>query len=259
MRPGPPAQETPVADNYASSLAPVPEECALSYPLRPQAAGHAPARIRLALAVLLAAVAVFIQAGWFVVVFSSPDPQETALRDWIQFHRTAERVVAGRASEIYPVTFEDDGRPEFSDGFFFLYPPFAAWATLPLAGLSPLGAYVACALFVAAVTLVAVLMMLGGLRTGPPARVFALLGTAASAPWNTGVILGHLSATLLAAPSLSLVAWARGWPGWSGAALGILLAKPNWGIPVLVLLVAARRWRMVGGFLLAGAALVAVS
>lgn len=204
-------------------------------------------------------MAVFIQAGWFVVVFSSTDPVETAYRDWIQFHRTAERVVSGNAEEIYPVTFQDDGRPEFSDGFFFLYPPFAAWLTLPLAVLSPLGAYLACALAVAGITLLAVMGLFSGLRADPPARGWAILGTAASAPWNAAVILGHLSATLLVAPALSLLAWARGRHGWSGAALGLLLAKPNWGLPVLILLLAARRWRMVGGFLLAGAALVALS
>ncbi|MDT8341794.1 MAG: glycosyltransferase family 87 protein [Longimicrobiales bacterium] len=208
---------------------------------------------------LLAAIVVFLQVGWFTGVLTSPDPAATAHRDWIQFHRTAERLVQGATDEIYPVGFEGDTRPEFSDGLFFLYPPFVAWVTLPLALLSALGAYLACAAAVAVVTLAAVRSVLRTLGERQPRRLLGLLWGMASAPWNAAVILGHLSATLLASPALALAAWSRGNERWTGAGLGLLLAKPNWGLPVLLLLLVGRRWRMVGGFLASAAALVVVS
>jgi hypothetical protein len=188
-----------------------------------------------------------------------PIRRRRRFRDWIQFHRTAERIVSGRAGDIYPVDFTGDGRPEFTDGFYFMYPPFAAWVTLPLAPLSRWGAYMACVLAVAVGTLLGTLGILQALRATALQRFFAVLGTVASAPWNAAVLLGHLSAWLLLSPSLALLAWARARPGLAGAALALLLAKPNWGLPVLFFLVCGRRWRMVGGFLVGAVALVLLS
>ena len=48
-------------------------------------------------------------------------------------------------------------------------------------------------------------------------------------------------------PSLALLAWRRGLSFWCGATIGLLLAKPNWGLPMVVLLIAGRKWRMVAG------------
>jgi hypothetical protein len=215
--------------------------------------------IRLGAAAALAFIVLMIQAGWFTVILESPDPAEAALRDWIQFHRTAERIVSGRAADIYPVDFAGDGRPEFTDGFYFLYPPFAAWVTLPLAVLSRWAAYLACVLAVAAGTVLAAAGILRALRVVPLKRFFAVLGTVGSAPWNTAVLLGHLSGWLVLSPSLALLAWARQRPGLAGAALALLLAKPNWGLPLLFFLLCGRRWEMVGGFLLGGVVLVLIS
>jgi hypothetical protein len=157
------------------------------------------------------------------------------------------------------VAFVDDGRPEFSDGFFFLYPPPVIWITLPLSLLSRMTAYVACAGVVGGGVLVASWGMLRWLGVrGRQSRLF-LLGAMASAPWNGAVILGHLSGLLILSPTLAVLAWVRRRPLLTGCALSLLLTKPNWGLPLLALLVVGRRWREVSGFLLGGALLVLVS
>jgi len=207
----------------------------------------------------LTAVVLFVQVGWLLNVFGSPDPAAAAYRDWIQFYRTGLRIVAGRASDIYVVRFTGGGRPELSDGFYFLYPPFVAWITIPLAFLSRLSAYLVCACAVAVGTALGMVTLLKVMGTRGVARVTGVLGGVASAPWNAAVILGHLSALLLLSPSLALFAWSRRRPVLAGGFLALLLAKPNWGFPTLGFLVAGRRWRMVVGFVAVGALLLLVS
>jgi hypothetical protein len=134
--------------------------------------------------------------------------------------------------------------------------PFAAYATLPLALLTPLQAYVACALAVVGVTAVALSLMTGSLGYGPRERVMAMVVLVASAPWNAAVIVGHLSPGLLLAPAVAFVAHRRGRPFLAVAALGLMIAKPNWGLPLLALLFIGRRREMVYGFLAASALLL---
>lgn len=205
--------------------------------------------IRRIAASLLVAVAVFLQVGWLLTVFNAPDPEVAAQRDWVAFYRTGERIVGGEAAGIYVLDFADDRRPEFSDGLPFLYPPFVAWVTIPLGVLSPLAAFLACA-SAAALAGIASAFFLGlGFRADRETRLFNILGTVGSAPWNAAVILGHLGATLVLAPVVAILAWTRARPMGAGAVLGVLAAKPNWGMPLLLLLLVGRQWRAAMGFL----------
>jgi len=213
-------------------------------------------RVAAWIGVLSLLTVIVLQVGWVVEIVASPEPIETALRDWIQFHRTALRMVSGRAHEIYPVTFVPDGRPEFSDGFFFLYSPPFIWITLPLAAMTRMTAYLSCAVAVAGGTVLATWGILWGLGAGRVRRLLAVVGTMASAPFNGAVILGHLGGLLLIGPSLAILAWTRHRPFLAGCGLSILLVKPNWGLPLLAFLVIGRRWNLVGGFLLGGGVLV---
>jgi hypothetical protein len=216
-------------------------------------------RVHLVMAACFLVVVLFVQVSLFLKIFGSPDPVATAWRDWVQFHRTALRIVSGRITEIYPAQLSGGDSPESRDGFFFLYPPFVAWITLPLAPLSRLGAFVACAGAVAVGTLLGIIAILRSLGTSTARGITTALGGVASAPWNGAVMLGHLSALLLLAPAAALLAWSRRRPGITGACLALLLAKPNWGLPLLGLLMVGRRWRMVAGFLAGGALLVLIS
>jgi hypothetical protein len=218
-----------------------------------------PWRRTLAVAIPVAAVILGFQMAWFLEVFEAADPLAFALRDWIQFHRTAVRLASWSLGELYPgelVVGGPDGAP---DWFFFFYPPFAAYGTLPLALLTPLQAYVACVLAVVVLTTVAVSIMTLSLGYGPRQRLIAMVAMVASAPWNAAVIVGHLSPGLLLPPALAFVAHRRGRPFWAGAALGLMIAKPNWGLPLLALLLIGRRRTMVYGFLTASVMLILVS
>jgi len=208
---------------------------------------------------LLLAIVVFLQIGWFYSVFQSPDPAATGFRDWIQFHRTGLRIVSGDPVGIYPVDFSRTDAPEFFDGFYFLYPPFFAWLTLPLALFSPIGAYLACVAAVVVGTLLAAAGQLTLLGATAHQKARGILGFMASAPWNGAVILGHLSALLIVSPALALWAWSRKRPVLTGLALALLLAKPNWGIPVFFLLVVGRLWRPAAGLLMGEVLLFLIS
>lgn len=207
----------------------------------------------------LAATLVISQVLWIPLIAGTDGPEEVTERDWIAFYRTGERMATGATEDIYLRTLEPDHRPEFQDGLYFLYPPFTIWLTRPLGGLEPGRAYALCAAAAAAGIMAAFLwlLFLGGSTRRE--RVLALLALAASYPWNAAIFLGHLGALLVASPVAALAALSRGRPALAGFALGLLLAKPNWGLPVLALLLAGRRWRMTGGFVLCGAGLVLTS
>jgi hypothetical protein len=215
--------------------------------------------IRLGAAAAFSMIVVFLQVGWFSEIFRSPDPAAAAHRDWIQFHRTALRIVSGQAQDVYPAELLGREGSEGSDGFFFLYAPFTALITLPLAFLSRIGAYLACVGAVAVGTVLSTLAFLRVLKVTSAAGLLAVLGVLASAPWNGAVLLGHLSALLVLAPALALLAWARGNAVLAGCCFALLLAKPNWGLPFVLFLMLGRHWRMLGGFLLGGVFLWLVS
>lgn len=215
-----------------------------------------PWRRTVAISVAVMAVIVGLQAAWFLTVFEAPDPLAFAIRDWIQFHRTAERLAAGRISELYPGTLVVGGPDGAPDWFFFFYPPFAAYGTLPLALLSPLQAYLACAVTVGLVTIGATLAFSDVLRFTPRSRLLSVAALVASAPWSAAIVTGHLSPCLLLSPALAFLAHRRGWTYLSGAALGLMMTKPNWGVPLLAMLLIGRQGRMVVGFLATTAVLV---
>lgn len=215
--------------------------------------------LRLGAAAAFSMVVLFLQVGWFSEIFRSPDPAAAAHRDWIQFHRTALRIVSGHAQDVYPAELLGREGSEGSDGFFFLYAPFAALLTLPLAFLSRIGAYLACVGAVAVGTVLSALALLRLSKVTPAAGLLTVLGVLASAPWNGAVLLGHLSALLVLAPALALLAWARGHAVLVGCFFALLLAKANWGLPFLLFLMLGRQWRMLGGFLMGGVFLWLVS
>jgi len=216
-------------------------------------------RVRVGLVAGFLGTVLLLHSAWFLGLLESPSPAEAAERDWVAFQRAAERVVSGQSERVYPREFTGDERPEFADGYFFLYPPFFALPILPLAALDPWQGYLACYLGVAVITVLAILGMLRALAVPRATRPVFLLGAMASAPWTLAVFLGQLSAVLLVAPALAFMGWAGRNRLLTGAALSVLVSKPNWGLPVLVLLAVGRRWRMTLGFVLGAVGLVAVS
>ena len=218
-----------------------------------------PTRIARALGVASVTASLILAAViWFPVVSGDTEGPTFDQRDWIAFHRTGVRLAEGRSAEIYLGDMEDRSRPEFTDGLFFLYPPPVAWLTRPLGNLEPRDAYAICIAVVAAGALAVFLSLLAVTPARPAHRVLAFVALAASLPWNSAIVLGHLGTLLVVPLAGGLAALGAGRSGLSGAALGLLLVKPNWGVPLLALLVIGRQWRMVRGFLATAAFLVAV-
>lgn len=215
--------------------------------------------LRLAAVTLLGATVVLAQAVWLPMVLDVGNVEAIVERDWIAFYRTGQRLVQGQSELIY--TWQADGGtgPDLDSGLFFLYPPFLAWLTIPLGYLGTVAGYLACvaAVFVGISTSFAGLLVL--FRITAAQRLLSALALLGSVPWNAAVFLGHLGTLLFLPPVLALRAWAGGRPVLAGAFLGLLLAKPNLGLPVLALLVVARHWRLAAGAALAGTGMVVAS
>lgn len=214
---------------------------------------------RLAATAVLVCTVILTQALWVGAVLDVGDLEALTQRDWIAFYRTGHRLVSGDLDQIY--TFRTDGTtgPDLETGFFFLYPPFVAWVTFPLGFLGIVAGYAACVGAVVTMASSAFAGLLVLLRTTAVQRLLSALVLVGSMPWWGATYLGHLGGGLLLVPALSLWAWSRGRFVLAGACLGTLLAKPNLGLPLIVLLVFGQRWRMVGGALVAGVGLVIAS
>jgi hypothetical protein len=216
-----------------------------------------PWRRTVAFAVAAMAIVVGLQVAWFLEFFEASDPLAFALRDWIAFHHTAERLFAGAIGDVYPDTLRVGGPGGTPDWFFFfLYPPFVAYGTLPLALLSPIQAYLASAVGGGVLTAGATVALAYALGLTPLSRFLAMAALVASAPWSAAVVVGHLGPALLVPPALAILAHRRGRTFLAGAALGLMISKPNWGPPLLVMLVMGRQTRMVAGFVAATAVLI---
>ena len=171
--------------------------------------------------------------------------------DYPAFYAAGKIVIGGHRDQLYDLArhqaeqknlFGDD----HSDGVvYFPYPPFLAAAYAPLAALPYKSSY----LVHTAMMALALLLSLRLIRPMIPIldRRFALF-TAFSFgfyPMFRAVTGGQNTAL-----TLFLLAWSwraahDGNDGWAGVALGLLLYKPQYAVPVLGLHVVVRRWRTV--------------
>lgn len=205
---------------------------------------------RVAVAALTATM-VLAQMGWTPMIVGSGGSREFTERDWIAFYRAGHRVVDGQTDEIYLRQLEGLA-PGTEDGFYFLYPPFFLWVVLPLGFLGAVAAYAACAAAVLLGTSAAFASLLAVARTTSSQRLLAAVSLVGSAPWNAAVYLGHLGVLLFVPLVMALRSLSRGRLLGAGLFLGVLLAKPNLGLPMLAFLLVGRCWRIAAGAVLAG-------
>jgi hypothetical protein len=188
-------------------------------------------------------------ATWIFYV-ATADFQHPGIWDWIQFHDTALLLRSGRTHEIYPGVTQ--GAP-------FFYPPYLVVILAPLGYLSRLGAYWA----IIAAQMLAMgssLWLLGRLK-GAASEGYstAVLVALASANWTHTLIAGHLSAFYLLFLVSGLWLWVYGRPALAGAALSLLLIKPNYGLAILPLLLVRRQWSALAGWACGLVSLLAAS
>jgi hypothetical protein len=132
----------------------------------------------------------------------------------------------------------------------FVYLPGAAWLFLPFKHMSVLQSYGVNAAIMFAVLIVAGVIC-ARIYTLP--RWFAILAVLAWAPAIAGVTTGQISPLGLLLSALVILALVERRPLLAGAAAGLLLYKPPYAIPFLLLFIVRREWRAV-----AAAAAVAV-
>ena len=227
--------------------------------MSPQQARRRVHRGRLLYVAATAAVGLFFVAGWVLAAVRTADPLTVVMGDWIQFHRVGQRLAAGDWARLYPDAFPPGHHPDFPDGLYFLYPPFALPGTLVFAGMTLMQAYWACVAIVLAAGAGMVTLLVRTLRGTTEDGALIGLGLLASGFFLGGLALGHLSVLLglVIAAGLYLHQHSRRSFA-AGAVWALLLVKPNWGIPLLMLLVVGCRWREVAGFATMGVSLVVV-
>jgi hypothetical protein len=140
----------------------------------------------------------------------------------------------------------------------FLYPPFVALALAPFAALGYAATYVLwllvnCALLAAVLRALARYLDLGALDTA-----FLAAAGASFLPVVATLLQGQVSILLLAAVAGVFFALRSGRDMLGGALLGLVLLKPPYVLPFLVLLLVQRRWRALGAFVAAAGVLALI-
>ncbi len=221
-------------------------------------------RLRVYPAVILTVLAAVV----VVLVVTADDGAALSGRlggDYPAFYGAGRIAADGDWSHLYEASRQQQAQGTLVDGsggyLYFAYPPFVAAGYRLLAGLSYRWSYlVHTALMVVALWGAIVLW-----RRYLPFRIgtaAALAGALLFYPLLRAVPGGQNTALTM----LLVAAVARldeeGHEIWAGVAASLLLAKPQFGVPLLALLVVGRRWRMVtaglggaGLLYLAGAAL----
>lgn len=187
----------------------------------------------------------FFLVLWALVVATS-GPQQN---DWALLKAVADRFVAGDTANLYA-----RGSDLLLPGYFWIYPPFVLFPLAVLAPLPPLGAYLLLALAAVAATARS-LVLLGRLRPLGSAREDWALAVFCSAPLLTTVVTGQFSGLILYLLVSASARWEAGGEMAACALLGLLVAKPNWGLAFGLMMLVRRDWK--GAATMAGVGLLA--
>ncbi|GAA5157301.1 hypothetical protein GCM10023321_35360 [Pseudonocardia eucalypti] len=199
------------------------------------------------LGVALAGVAVLL-AGWLFVRFGSGNLVRMATPDmhWhVDFDTFWRSAVALReGTDLY-----DTGARLPN-----LNPPLLSVLFTPLASVDVLSAYRAMVLLTLALVVGSVVAVAEEVGARAGVAMLAVAALLVSAPLHGTLALGQIYGLLTALLTAAWLAERRGRHGWSGVALGLLVAiKPSL-LPLLAWPLLRRRWEALGASLAAGAA-----
>ncbi len=183
-------------------------------------------------------------------------------RDFVNLWTASRLMRAGRVVEVFdPKPFLAAAHHWFSPRLpfhFWSYPPPALWLAAPLTlfggYFSALAAWTAAGLVALAAALRPALRRMDGLRLPAGALWLALLSPAVA----TNVALGQNGA-VTAALLLGGLALVDERPALAGALLGALVFKPQIALLLPVVVIAGRRWRLMGGAAASVAAILALT
>lgn len=177
-------------------------------------------------------------------------------KDFTAFYSASKMVASGSGNAIYHTNaiaaYETRaaGHP-VGDYQYMAYfnPPAFALALTPLTILSFERAYQVWTAFnVALLTLDVWLLWRIGQGLAWKTKLILSLGFVSLLPVVDGLLLGQFSLILLTAWMGAFLLLRSGHDGWAGASLAALLVKPEIVLPLLLILMMKRRWRVFASF-----------
>jgi hypothetical protein len=204
--------------------------------------------------------------AFVVSVFSAQGARTLAGRlggDFPAFYGAARIVASGNAAALYVLeqqrASQQDILPERAGFLPYAYPPFVALAYAPLAALPYRVAYVLHTAFMVAAVVLSLWLLRPVSQTIDEHFLPAVALAMAFSPLMKATLNGqNTPITLL----LILLAWTAARSGRSALAgvwLGLLLYKPQFGVPLIGVQILARRWTTVVASTGVGVGLYAVS
>jgi hypothetical protein len=157
--------------------------------------------------------------------------QTDRLYDLNAFHQAQVALVPESDPELYPP----------------VYPPQTALLFAPMSGLSFGHATLLWNVITIALFGLIVRSAWRPVATFLPDSLFVFAAAAAFPPFWSLVLYGQVTILILAAFWIAWLALEQRKPFVAGVAFGLLLIKPQFGIPITVVVLACREWRMLAG------------
>lgn len=199
--------------------------------------------------IVLALIAAFVSllAGGAIKIEDS---------DLLVYYGAGHLVLAGHGAEVYTASvlrqveqqFVHTGtvKPEAT----FLYPPYVALLLAPLAAVPLVAAYVLWAALSAGMLALSLFLLGRYVGWTGESRVLLWVATLAFLPAFAAIVQGQVSAAILLALTVSLVAARSGRDDLAGVALALALIKPPYVVPLLIVFLLRRCWRVVAAFVM---------
>lgn len=184
-----------------------------------------------------------------LVAWVLTDPRNTLDTDWTAFDIAADRLFAG--DSIYRRWSDSERLP-------YLYPPPALLLAIPLRIFGFFGSFAISFSLVAGATIMSV-RKLADLRPESPDRKAAVTVALMNGFVITSILIGQYSGLWLLVLTIALLQWSGGREFVAGVVLAMLMLKPNLAVPVLVVLVWSRSWRVLAGSVIGVGALIVAS
>jgi len=157
--------------------------------------------------------------------------QIAAMSDMVANHRTQTALVPASAPDLYPT----------------VYPPQVAVLFAPVNGWSFQRALLVWSMINIALYALIVWSAWAAVKARLPDRVMVFAAVAAFAPFWNVVLYGQITMLILAAFWAGWLALERRQHLLAGIAFGLLAIKPQFGIPLAVVVLARREWAMLAG------------
>lgn len=205
------------------------------------------------LTVLPLAALVTLAVVMFVGALIAPDDSGQLGGDFPAFYAAGSIVSDAGYDHLYDLEVQRAAQKsllENEDGvLFFAYPPFVATGYSWLAPLGYRGAYLVQMMLMAAAAVASVLLLrpLSSIVQRYPAAVIA--AAVLFQPLLASLIGGQNTALTMLLIAGAARAEFSGYPVMAGVAIGLLAYKPQYGVPLALVIALSGRWRVAGGVL----------